>query len=69
MDVAQFSSPRHDCKAFFVIFLAARRAWICSASLSSLSGSRLTVSDLKLNFQPHQTRESLSRRGLLSSKK
>ena len=55
MDVAQL---RQDCKAFLSAFLPFSRACICAASLASLSGSRLTVSARKLNFQPHQTRES-----------
>ena len=53
-----FRRPRQDCKAFLPAFLQARRACVCSASLASLSGSRLTVSERKLNFQPHHTSES-----------
>ena len=59
MEVAQFRKLKQDCKAFLRTFFCERRAWICWASLTSLSGSRLTVSALKLNVQPHQMRESL----------
>ena len=58
IEVAQLSKPRQDCRAFLLTFLLARRAWICSASFASFSGSRLTVSERKLNFQPHQIKES-----------
>ena len=50
MEVAQLSRPRQDCRAFLSAFLQARRACICSASLASLSGSRLTVSERKLKL-------------------
>ena len=54
--VADWSCPvkeTHACLQGFLVDLLAGEE-----GLFNLSGSRLTVSDRKLNFQPHQTRGS-----------
>ena len=57
MAVAQFRRPRHDCNTFLFTLFGLSRAWVVfvllAASLASLSGSRLTVSERKSNFHPH----------------